>query len=251
MTEDRFLHQLEQALQGRLSPAEVQEIIADHAEFFTAGRADGNTDAEIAARLGDPALIAASLIAETKGPAASAPAKAATYNRIIAAAADLLLATLPFVWLSPRLALLSFFTPQYVPSFLASFWLTVRISNHAWIAAVRPLWSAGIILAGIWFFLVNPILLMVWRGQTIGKRLLGLRVVKHDGTPANVAQYLARELFGKLALNALCSMIWLPLAFLPTVASLVWNLLSPDGQTLWDAIAHTRVVEVAQSKRGN
>lgn len=252
MTEDRFLRELEQALQGRLPPAEVREIIADHADFFAAGRAEGSTDAEIAERLGTPAQIADSLA--PVAPAASAaqpaaPAKAQTFRRVLALAVDLLVAALPIIWVTPGLAVMSFFVPQYLPQALGSFISTIRCSNHAWIAAARPFWLAGVVLAGLWFYFLQPVSLVLLHGQTIGKRFFGLRVVRANGEPAGAAQYVARELLGKLALNGLMGLIWLPLAFVPAIGSLIWNLLSPTGQTVWDAVAGTTVVEVAAPAR--
>lgn len=253
MTEDRFLRELEQALQGRLSPAEISEIIADHADFFAAGRAEGSTDEEIAERLGTPAQIADSLapVPAQTAPAAppTAPAKAQTYRRVLALAVDLLIATLPIIWVAPGLAAMSFFFPQYLPQALSSFISTIRGSSHAWIAVARPFWLAGVVLAGLWFYFLQPVSLTLLHGQTIGKRLFGLRVVRANGEPAGAAQYVARELLGKLALNGLLGLVWAPLAFLPAVGSLIWNVLSPTGQTIWDAIAGTSVIEVAAPVR--
>lgn len=247
MQRESFLAELRGALADRLPAAEMDEVLSDYDEFFATGVADGESEEQVAARLGDPARIAESLLG---GQAAAdlQPAekivmvqKAPVYKRLLAIAIDSLLAALPFLWLSPRLAVIGFFVPQYVPTFLTSFISTVRISSHSWIAAARPFWLAAIVLAGVWFFLLNPVCLIIFHGQTIGKRLIGIRVVTASGEPANAAQCIARELFGKLGVNTLFGLIWLPLAFLPAIVSLTFSIVTPAGLTVWDAIAGTRV----------
>lgn len=67
-------------------------------------------------------------------------------------------------------------------------------------------------------------------GGTIGKRMLGLRVVRLDGTPLGAARSLAR------ALGALLSTPLLNLGYL-------WALVRPDSRTWHDLLAGSRVVE--------
>ncbi len=249
MNRERFLKELEESLAGRLPENEIADILADHAEFFDVGLAEGATEKEVAERLGEPAKIALSLL--RKEPLGSEPKagqlaflpKAPVHERIIALSVDVLISTFPFVWLSPRLAIVGFFVPQWVLHFTPSYLSTIRISNHWWIAAARPFWVVGLFSSCLWFLLINPAVLLFLKGQTLGKRLLGLKVVDKSGTPASRTQLITRELFGKLGLNALTSAIWLPLSPIVSLASLVWSIVSPEGLTLWDSMANTRVTK--------
>src|SRR5690606_36738545 len=61
MIEEQFLQDLEHGL-DRLPAEERSDDLQDLREYFSNGRADGKTDVDIAAELGDPAEIAEELI---------------------------------------------------------------------------------------------------------------------------------------------------------------------------------------------
>jgi len=63
MTQDEFLSILHDRLRG-LPPAEIEELMDDYASHFAEGMAEGRSEAEIAAALGDPARLARELRAE-------------------------------------------------------------------------------------------------------------------------------------------------------------------------------------------
>lgn len=60
MTRLEFIRRLEAGLKG-LPCEDVDDILSDYAEHFEAGMADGRSEAEIAAALGDPARLAREL----------------------------------------------------------------------------------------------------------------------------------------------------------------------------------------------
>jgi uncharacterized membrane protein len=60
MTRDEFLKRLLRGLKGLPQDA-IDDIMADYADHFEAGEAEGRSDAEIAAALGDPARLAREL----------------------------------------------------------------------------------------------------------------------------------------------------------------------------------------------
>ncbi|MBT0668889.1 DUF1700 domain-containing protein [Novosphingobium profundi] len=60
MTRLEFIRRLEMGLKG-LPADDVDDILADYAEHFDAGMAEGRSEADIAAALGDPARIAREL----------------------------------------------------------------------------------------------------------------------------------------------------------------------------------------------
>ena len=63
MTQDEFLSILHDRLRG-LPPAEIEELMDDYASHFAEGMAEGRSEAEIAAALGDPVRLARELRAE-------------------------------------------------------------------------------------------------------------------------------------------------------------------------------------------
>jgi uncharacterized membrane protein len=65
MTRALFLTRLRQGL-GGLSPDEIDEIAGDYDAHFSDAIADGRTEADVAASLGDPAQLGRELAAETK-----------------------------------------------------------------------------------------------------------------------------------------------------------------------------------------
>jgi len=63
MTESEFLQTLRRRLSG-LPPGEIEDIVADYATHFREGAANGRSEADIAAALGDPSRLARELRAE-------------------------------------------------------------------------------------------------------------------------------------------------------------------------------------------
>ncbi len=272
MRREQFMRELKEALEGRLPESDVAEILADHNEFFDAGLAEGNTEEQVAERLGDPAKIALSLLRREgiqdgsqvglrdglqggsqhgSSPRHTGVPKADISRRVAAFVIDALVPVLPFLWFAPNWGIVSFFCPQFMLALVPSLLSTVRVSNHSWIASARGFWQVAVVASLVWFVMVNVASLWVFRGRTLGKRMFGLRVIDRAGGAAKPAQFAAREILGKLVINAMCSSIWLPLGFVPPLASLVWSAISPDGMTLWDAIAGTRVADARSERRGD
>ncbi len=65
MNRDIFLHTLSQALSS-LSAAERDDIVQDYASYFADAMADGQSEADVAAKLGDPVKLARELIAQRR-----------------------------------------------------------------------------------------------------------------------------------------------------------------------------------------
>jgi uncharacterized RDD family membrane protein YckC len=86
----------------------------------------------------------------------------------------------------------------------------------------------GVLMAGWGWDVAWEVL---WRGQTPGKRALGLRVVAADGAPVGPVESLIRN-----ALRA----VELPLAYAPAV---VMVALGPRRQRLGDLVAGTLVIQ--------
>lgn len=90
-------------------------------------------------------------------------------------------------------------------------------------------------VAIVLYFLVSLLYGMVsewlWRGQTLGKRLLGIRVMDRDGLPLHVSQVIVRNLLR-------------PVDLLPAFYLLggITTLLTRHSQRLGDLAANTVVV---------
>jgi uncharacterized RDD family membrane protein YckC len=99
-------------------------------------------------------------------------------------------------------------------------------------------WIAGLLLLA---YFVYSLVLVYLYGQTVGKRAMGIRVVRVDGS--------------RVAFSRIVFLRWLPLALvgaIPFVGGIV-GLIDPllifreSRQCLHDDIANTRVVEAATS----
>ncbi|HWI21550.1 MAG TPA: RDD family protein [Baekduia sp.] len=106
----------------------------------------------------------------------------------------------------------------------------------------------GIVLAGLFgafvFFVASilyaPVLMARWDGQTIGKRAVGIRVIKTSGEPMDLASAFLREALVKGLLA------WVVAAFTFAVAPLIdylWPLWDSENRAIHDFICATRVVE--------
>lgn len=77
-------------------------------------------------------------------------------------------------------------------------------------------------------------------GQTIGKQVMGIRVIRQDGLPLSFATALVREGLGRQVPALLSSGLYVPVDYL-------WPLWDPRNQALHDKIGRTFVVGAAGS----
>ncbi|HLG46445.1 MAG TPA: DUF1700 domain-containing protein [Reyranella sp.] len=104
MTQDEFLSILHERLRG-LPEGEIEELMDDYASHFAEGMAEGRSEAEIAAALGDPVRLARELRAEAglrRWESARTPA-----NFYTAMIGFLALIAVDFVFLLPLLGALA------------------------------------------------------------------------------------------------------------------------------------------------
>jgi uncharacterized RDD family membrane protein YckC len=113
-------------------------------------------------------------------------------------------------------------------------------SAHARVAGVILL-----LLALIWtYFLYAPVFMMragERNGQTPGKQILGIRVVRQDGEPMDFGWSLLRELIVKGLLIGVLGGFFLSL---PILLDCLWPLWDEQNRALHDMIVSTRVVDV-------
>ena len=97
-----------------------------------------------------------------------------------------------------------------------------------------------IVLAPLSLYLYNVALEGWWNGQTIGKRLVGLRVVQDDGTPVTPLRAGVR---GVPVLVAVLGTIGAFLFAVQLAVGLVFVAVTDENQLLFDMLAGTVVVD--------
>jgi len=113
MNQQTFMRQLEVALVG-LPAAERQEILADYAEYFRDALADGRSEEEVAASLGDPQRLAREFQAKVKLQAWESRRSVGNLFGVVGAMAGL--GVLNFVLAIPFMIYLGFLTLGFVVS---------------------------------------------------------------------------------------------------------------------------------------
>lgn len=78
-----------------------------------------------------------------------------------------------------------------------------------------------------------------WNGQTVGKRVTGIRVVREDGTPVTAAFAFNRQ---TLVIGILFGWLAILLLYIPTFLNYLWPLWDDKHQALHDKIVKSRVV---------
>jgi uncharacterized RDD family membrane protein YckC len=126
---------------------------------------------------------------------------------------------------------------------VAAYLLDSGVALAAAVAAValtggRESWQAGdgetvffLTMIAVWF-VVTTVAMGVFRGQTLGKRLVGTRVVQGAGIPSGFGTSLLRDQLARL-------LYVVPLFFL---VDSIWAAASEERQTLRDKMCSTHVV---------
>lgn len=86
------------------------------------------------------------------------------------------------------------------------------------------------LLIGLLVGLTNFVIFPLFTGQTFGKLLTGLRVVRADGSAASLSRILVRHLIGY------------PLTFLTLGLGFIFSFFTRDGRALHDYISGTTLV---------
>ena len=110
------------------------------------------------------------------------------------------------------------------------FWLTPLIIGYI---VSEPLVSLTLIIVYIVWWLI-----VLGRGQTPGKQLLGIRAIREDGQASGWGRTFLRELVYKWLVLGLLGFI-----FFFMVLDYLWALWDRDRQTLHDKFAGTVVVQ--------
>lgn len=263
MKQFEYLNELKENLEGRLSPETIKDILSDYESFFVSGREEGKTDDEISAGLGSPAFLAKSLL-EAQEETQVAPDKhiANSGRRLCAYFIDAVIAVLPAFVVTYVLgsAILSYMLLIGYPSPLvgASTYLsfaayqeytTTDTSSHAVVSVSEdgekniqkdsrrptPVSIAFAVFALVFYMLYSLGATLILRGQTIGKRLMRIKVRRSDTDPVTRGRIFSRELLGKILINSI--------PIVPFI-SIFTILLTKEHKALHDMLADTIVVEV-------
>lgn len=91
-------------------------------------------------------------------------------------------------------------------------------------------WVATLMLS-LPYFIYYPLVETVWGGRTIGKKVMGIRVTKLDGTRAGPGDYIIRWLFRFIEISGTGG-----------VVAILTILINGKGQRLGDLVAKTCVI---------
>lgn len=258
-----YLNELKENLEGRLPPEAIEDILSDYESFFVSGRDDGKTDDEISTSLGSPTFLAKSLL-EAQEETQAAPDKhiANPGRRLCAYFIDAVIAVLPAFVITYVLgsAILSYMLLIAYPSPLvgASTYLsyaayqeytTTVTGPHAVISVAQngakstqkdisrptPVSIAFAVFALVFYMLYSLGATLILRGQTIGKRLMHIKVRRSNADPVKKGSIFSRELLGKILINSI--------PIVPFV-SIFTILLTREHKALHDMLADTIVVEI-------
>ena len=114
----------------------------------------------------------------------------------------------------------------------------------AFVAGSEVAGALLLLAAFVWdYFLLAPLFMMRdgdRNGQSPGKQMVGIRVVREDGQPITFGSALLREVVVKMLLfETVGSLIFL----LPTALNYLWPLWDEQDRALHDMIVSTRVVQ--------
>lgn len=109
---------------------------------------------------------------------------------------------------------------------------TYREALNAGRGLLHKWWFGLHILALIFYLLYSFVCTLLLKGQTIGKKIMRIRVKRSDSTPVGAVCISSRELLGKLLLNSI--------PFVPLI-SLLTILLTKEHKALHDMVADTIV----------
>ena len=81
------------------------------------------------------------------------------------------------------------------------------------------------------YFIYFPLIETVWEGRSVGKKVLGIRVTKTDGTRAGLGDYIVRWLFRFIEISGTGGVI-----------AILTILINGKGQRVGDLVANTCVI---------
>ena len=290
MIQSEYLRELKESLEGRVSPEELNDILADYEGFFFSGREDGKTDDEISEELGSPAFLAKSLLEEHgrredeppgdkgRGDGCSAEDKhiANPGRRICAFIIDAAVAVVPILLVSiiairtlslPYIMFLAYPSPGSGASIFIGYSafaaFTVEKSDSVVETYTYRLGPDGqeevlerketvpgdkgkdtlpgsyvfvsAVIALVFYLLYPFACTVLFKGQTLGKRLMGIRLRRSNSSGVRPMDIFIREFLGKTIINSI------PIV---PIISFFTMLFTREHKALHDMLADTIVADV-------
>lgn len=99
--------------------------------------------------------------------------------------------------------------------------------------------TSGTLLALVASAIYFMVVMSAWNGQTVGKKVTGIRVVRENGENITAGFAFVRQ---TLVIQILFGMFAALLLFIPTLLNYLWPLWDDKHQALHDKIVKTRVV---------
>lgn len=270
MKQHEFLRELKENLESRMSPEELEDILSDYESFFISGREEGKSDDEISEELGSPAFLAKSLLEEHAGRETIQRNKHVSNpgRRLCAYVIDAIISVLPILLIVlimaksfalPYIMFLSYPSPLPGASIYLSYPAYTEFSEKSSSAVIRtyvvtesgrtkmvsennpasgdksrlPRYIPAIL--GLAFYLLYSLVCsLLLKGQTIGKKLMGIKILKSNENPATGGTIFFREFLGKILLNSI--------PIIPVI-SIFTILLTKEHKALHDMLADTIIAE--------
>ncbi|MDZ5782022.1 RDD family protein [Marinococcus luteus] len=91
------------------------------------------------------------------------------------------------------------------------------------------------IFSGVGSLLYSMILPIVWQGQTVGKYVMGIQIVKTDGRKLGIGAMLMRVLVANILYGITL--------YILMITSIIMVLVRKDKRAVHDFLAGTRVVK--------
>ncbi|MFU8811851.1 MAG: RDD family protein [Balneolaceae bacterium] len=114
-------------------------------------------------------------------------------------------------------------------------WLSASITPLSDFLFADDRWWILLLAIFLPYFLYFPVIETVWNGYTVGKKTVGIRVVKTDGSRASFGSYVVRWMLRLFEITLTGG-----------VVAVIAILMNGKGQRLGDLIADTAVVRVRE-----
>lgn len=123
------------------------------------------------------------------------------------------------------------------------FSLALLVSTSAGTLSILAGVAVALVAFTLALFLYPPIAMAHWDGQTVGKRVCGIRVVRLSGEPMDFSRAAVREVGVKWVIVMIVGSA-LTFGLLPLIDAL-WPTWDGERRALHDYLARTRVVRAA------
>ncbi len=271
MKQHEFLRELKEYLESRISPEELEDILSDYESFFVSGREEGKSDDEISEELGSPAFLAKSLLEEhtSRGKIQRNKHISNPGRRLCAYVIDAIISVLPVLviafimaksFILPYIMFLSYPSPLPGASIYLSYpeytdfteksvsgviktYVVTESGRMEMISENNP--ASGdksrlpryiLAILGLAFYLLYSLVCsLLLKGQTIGKKLMSIKILKSNENPATGGTIFYREFLGKILMNSI--------PIIPVI-SIFTILFTKEHKALHDMLADTIIVEV-------